>query len=85
MLSSHSKIVAEDLLNEYSLDTLIKMYISLNHKEFKGSFGLTISGLYNLVPMKPNNSEITWNSILVRSHHDHTLWYFSEVTPYFIV
>ena len=47
MLSSHSKIVAEDLLNEYSLDTLIKMYISLNHKEFKGSFGLTISGLYN--------------------------------------
>ena len=44
MLSSHSKIVAEDLLNEYSLDTLIKMYISLNHKEFKGWFGLTIRG-----------------------------------------
>ncbi|KAL5251188.1 hypothetical protein ACHWQZ_G016781 [Mnemiopsis leidyi] len=36
ILSGHSKTAAEDLTRKFSLETLIKMYLSLNHKDFKG-------------------------------------------------
>ena len=36
ILSGYSKTVAEDLIRKFSLETVIKLYISLNHKDFKG-------------------------------------------------
>ena len=36
ILSGYSKTVAEDLIKKFSLETVIKLYISLNHNDFKG-------------------------------------------------